>query len=271
MGQALFSRAQNSADISSESLLDLTSALSSSHPAAKIVVIAHSLGARVTLEALRSACVLGQARILWDSLVLLQGAVPAISLHKWEVADLHNESYVESNSGKYADGVKCVGQLIFTCSEKDSTLSEWFQFDATWLGESRPPGGVPTLPLGWSSDPSAEYLAIGSCFDTADKTEMVPKEPESHVTIRELTRIEPRRPSIFSEPGPPDLEAFFIFSNWRIDHPHVHRIHISEKADGQMLDWHSPLWSPRGHSIVSDIWTLVMQEIKSSGEPQPAR
>src|SRR5581483_6232752 len=49
---------------------------------AKIVIITHSLGTQVVLEALKTLCSSYQHAII-DNLILVQGAVPFYSLYHW--------------------------------------------------------------------------------------------------------------------------------------------------------------------------------------------
>jgi hypothetical protein len=105
---------------------------------------------------------------------------------------------------------------------------------------------------GQSSDPRAEVIAIGSCFDESDKAELVPKiDPPGSVSVADKMMKEMYEPN---GPGIPQLasprvgieEAFFLFNNWRIDHRNVSRINISVGGNDQNLDWHSPLRDSRG-------------------------
>lgn len=260
LGARRFSLAQKAADISSKSLADFIVKLSAEFPSAKTVVIAHSLGAHVALEALKELCESKKNTVIVDSVVLVEGAVLAISLYKWTVTDiLSQRGYVEHNSGRYANDIRCAGHLLYTISEKDTTLLSWFQRDETWIPTPRTPGTLPVMP--WSSDPTVGISAIGSPFNTGDKLESI-----------EETRI----PDEFGERGKspekvgrlsmPKLAALFKFTDWRIDHPNVEALNISEGEEKRpaIVDWHSPIFDEAGLNILENIWKRVLNGFRRS-------
>lgn len=255
-----FSRAQRVAEISSEALLDLSGFLRATNPNTKIIVVAHSLGAKVALEALSHSCIEEGNQFLWESLVLVQGAVHAVSLHNWEVRDLYNNpSYSEKNSGQYAAALRCVRQLIVTCTPKDTVLSSAFELDETWINDRRYTGTLPTLPQGLSSDPKTGVHAIGICFDRSDKSQIIPKIRPAHLErIEKLLKGEKLIPKYSVSLPYREHEAFLVFSDWRVNHPHFHELDISHGHFSDGGDWHSPLQDTRGQYIVDSIWRYLI-------------
>lgn len=147
LGTTRFSAAQKAADVSSKSLADVIVQLSRETTKAKTVIIAHSLGAHVVLEALKKLYESSNTGVLVDSLVLVQGAVCATSLYKWTVTDIIIErKYVEYNCGRYANSIQCAGHLLYTISEKDKTLLKWFKFDEKLMPSHYERSTLPDLP-----------------------------------------------------------------------------------------------------------------------------
>lgn len=253
-----FSTAQKAADVSSISLADVIVQLSRETTKAKIVIIAHSLGAHVALEALKKVCEFNNNGVLVDSLVLVQGAVLATSLYKWTVTDIISEiKYVEYNCGRYANSIQCAGHLLYTISEKDKTLLKWFKFDEKLMPSHYECSTLPDLP-GYG-DPQVRITAIGSPFDGWNKLEPVP-EPQFPKVNDYGNR---REPSYLKLPQIPKFAAMLYFTDWRIDHPNVQCLNISEDKENHadIDDWHSTIFDEAGLYILENIWRRVIDGI----------
>jgi pimeloyl-ACP methyl ester carboxylesterase len=265
LGQIWFSATQKAAEASSPSLADLMTTLSQEAPSARTVIIAHSLGAQVALEALKSLCETRGEQMLLDSLVLVQPAVIVTSVYKWTVDDILSQSdHVQDNSGRYADIIRCAGHFLYTYSEKDDTLLRWFKTDEKWMGTARPPGTLPSMP--WSSDPDSRFTALGSPFVAEDKLEGIPRIRETDPLRSRDPREAPRMELAPPELG--DMEVLFVFSDWRIDHPNAEGVDISKDADkhSEIRNWHSPIFDEAGGSLFGEIWTRVTEGL---GAPRP--
>ena len=114
-GREDFGAAQRAADVSATSLTHFIAHISQGLEGGRIVLMAHSLGVRVALEALR--------RVPVDSAVFVQGAVPVTSIYRSTAANVLSESTpVESCWGRYADVIRNAGHLLYTFTRDDDVL-----------------------------------------------------------------------------------------------------------------------------------------------------
>lgn len=140
--------ASNTASVFSEFLKTIVSEAKG----AKIVVVTHSLGTEVVLEALKMTP-RPPGTPLINSLVMVQGAVPFYSIYRWKVRiTFLNPSdgkvrpdIVEQCSGEYADAINSVSQVIYTRSANDHTLGHAYSLYKEVLDATTAPCDLPIL------------------------------------------------------------------------------------------------------------------------------
>ena len=286
-GKLQFSKAQHAAAISSKALADFLGYLAQKTPSAKTVIMAHSLGTQVALDAVkdlyeRGQCGTQQDRLQFDSLVLIQGAVPAISLYTWTV-DLTVETinllpgvdptkryqeYKEHTtvSGRYVSSLKCTRQLLYTVSKEDKVLGKWmFQFDEFWLPYNSPrTASRPDLP--YFSGARLEVVAIGSPFDESVREETVGSLLEP---LNPMEKQRSRKDQLGHAGGKDYVrqQVRSRYSGWKVVHPNFKAITVSDyvqdhKSIQDQNWWHSPIFDDTGWYLVEEIWKDVIQALQ---------
>lgn len=258
LGAVLFSAAQNAADVSSGSLANLILKLSKDHSAARIIIVAHSLGARVVLEMLNHISKVDDRSTIIDTLVLVQGAVSSTDIYYWTADDILSETdIVENHKGKYSDSIRRVRHFIYTVSDKDTILLDLFTLDEKWIPTKFGNTFLPDLPN--YGQPETRRNALGSPFNLEDRLMGIPQTASPFKALPEL--LDNSRP-IVNIPNLRDIKfvALYRFGNWKINHPKVTQLNISEGADEtiDIEDWHSLIFDKRGLYVVKNIWKHVV-------------
>ena len=255
LGPSNFATAQRAADVSATSLTHFIAHVSQGLQGGKIVLMAHSLGVRVALEALR--------RVPVDSAVFVQGAVPVTSIYRWTATNVLSESSpVESCTGRYADVIRNAGHLLYTFTRDDSVLATWFSSKEWYL----PHDEVCFLPIFDSQysvvkSQAVRSRAIGSPFDTEGVLEAIgkPRPLEDR-----LSQSGAREPGVLPK-GPflQDLAALYKF-RFHLEHPNVERVDLSTlRSSGvRVADWHTPIFEKTGASVVELLWRRVLAALK---------
>lgn len=268
LGKYNFGNAQRAADVSSNSLADFIAQISDQNENIRIVLISHSLGARVALESLRRLSQDQNKQRFVDSLVIIQGAVAATSIYKWTATDILSESTpVESCSGRYSDSIRTARHLLYTVSKDDGELSTWFS-TKEWYKPYDKKCFLPyfdkvyEIPL---KSGAVRSLAIGTPFDTEAVLELIPKtllpsEDPSRLSARILGYPrEPRIGQTLSQSPFTDPAVIYKFQ-FRIDHPNVERLDLSDFSG--IKDWHSPIFDIAGAQIVEQLWHHVLEALE---------
>ena len=244
-----FSRSQQAAKGTASSFVDFLETILLEAKGAKIVVITHSLGAEVVLEALASLPSLN-GRTLVDSLILVQGAVPFYSVYRWTVSTdmvgVDVETTTEECSGRYATAIRSTGQLLYTISGSDRVL--WVPY---LFHEIISPSESPCV---MRNDTAR---ALGRPVDTRDGLEILPPVLKMPAP--------PYRPKSNAFPiVPPAGSVMMRFKNMQISHPNAVSLSIDRYEDtsadleGRMFSGHSVLFKSNGRYIVLDLWKRVV-------------
>lgn len=266
-GNLEFDDAQASATATGPLLAQIVATLRKQNPGAHLTVVAHSLGAKVSLEALGHLCRQEASGSKIDALVLIQPAVRALSVYEWSsTVRTMNWRADETNAGEYSRHIRCTKNLVYTVTKHDSVLGRWFILNETMSPDPRPPLIVPMMPWIPEAFEHAGAIALGLPFEPEPLTEMIP-DPFDQKRWERLMRL----PDRFGRHGLPELDDFapsigpntvFIdYENWRIPHPRVHRVDISNATDRTMPgeEWHSPLMQSTGPEVVARIWRILRQ------------
>jgi pimeloyl-ACP methyl ester carboxylesterase len=247
-GGVNFSRAQHAAKATASSFADFLETVSLEAKGAKIVVITHSLGAEVVLEALKSLPSLNGGTLV-DSLILVQAAVPFYSVYRWTVSTSmvgYDLKTTEECSGQYATAISSTGQLLYTISGSDRVLG--FSY---LVHEMIDPSESPCV----IRDVAAR--ALGRPVDTRDGLTTVPPPK---------TLTSPYKPKSNAIPiMPPDGSVMIWFKNMQISHPNAVFLSIDKYEDtstdleSRVLPGHSVLFESNGRYIVRDLWEHVVE------------
>jgi pimeloyl-ACP methyl ester carboxylesterase len=135
----LFSDSQQAAKDTAPAFVDFLKTVLREAKGTRTVIVTHSLGAEVVLEALGSAAGLGS---VVDGLILVQAAVPAYLLSRWTVSFQTGSDFLadvmikpenrEERRGRYAIATRSVRELVYTFSAKDEVLNYLFRFSEVW-------------------------------------------------------------------------------------------------------------------------------------------
>jgi pimeloyl-ACP methyl ester carboxylesterase len=240
-----FSRSQQAAKATASSFADFLETVLLEAKGAKIVVITHSLGAEVVLEALASLPSLN-GRTLVDSLILVQGAVPFYSVYRWTVSTSIVGDDVEITtecSGQYATAIRSTAQLLYTISGTDRVLGFVYLFHELISPSERP-----------CDTRSGAARALGRPVDTGEWSTIVPppKIPDP-----------PYMPKSHTFPILPVDSMIMRFKNMQISHPNAVSLSIDRYEDtstdleGRIFPGHSVLFESNGRYIVRDLWKRV--------------
>lgn len=261
-GEWYFGTAQAAADHSAKSLADFISYLWRDVDRRRIVLIAHSLGSRVALEALSHLSQGRDGQVLVGSLVLVQGAVEATTIRKWTAKDLlSGTAPIESCGGPYADTIRHAGQLLYTFSKDDTVLLTAFGNKEWYLPHVRAKCFLPYYDRIYSlmKDGAARSSAIGSPF----KESFVEIVPTMKLLGRDPTLVPKwdRHRDRFIERVPSLESSAQYWFDFRIDHPNVERIDLDAiSASGAGIEnWHSPIFGASGAPIVTLLWRRVLE------------
>lgn len=279
-----FSRAQTAASQAAKYLADLLSQLRKR----RIILIAHSLGAAVAMEALSEVPQTAESPS-FHAIILIQGAIPVASLRTWSykitvrfpAAETHDRiagrkphpGYIEEGEGVgcYVDAASKARHLIVTRSADDITLSRMYATDEMFV-----PGlcqGPRVFPVeGETVRTLPQTLAIGSGMDREEifriHRELMPEDPG---TISDPWGA-PENPGNFVPTlRPPDdsqvlLERAETYS-FKIPHPSYHEIHLSRLSGWRpFFDWHSPLnYRTMRADLLGQIWHILDQRDGAAG------
>jgi pimeloyl-ACP methyl ester carboxylesterase len=265
-GEGLFSRAQHAAENTGHVFADFLGAVARQAPGARIVVLTHSLGAEVVLEALRGMQE-AHERAAVDNLILVQGAVPAHSVYQWTVkyqqipsgpSEQMKPEQVDQCTGRYAGAIRMARQFVYTFSANDQVLAnEWdlgpFRVNEFLLPQTQP-CELPVL-IG-SGGMVLRVQALGSPFDTGDRTEMLPPPKIFEPPAEGAKKLAPSPIQVL----PPAM--VFHYNNFKIDHPNVERLDIASAEDDAPYTpfhhgGHSVLFQAAGRQVVEELWRLA--------------
>ena len=245
---------------------DFLGAVARQAPGARIVVLTHSLGAEVVLEALRGMQE-AHERAAVDNLILVQGAVPAHSVYQWTVkyqqipsgpSEQMKPEQVDQCTGRYAGAIRIARQFVYTFSANDQVLAnEWdlgpFRVNEFLLPQTQP-CELPVL-IG-SGGMVLRVQALGSPFDTGDRTEMLPPPKIFEPPAEGAKKLAPSPIQVL----PPAM--VFHYNNFKIDHPNVERLDIASAEDDAPYTpfhhgGHSVLFQAAGRQVVEELWRLA--------------
>jgi len=261
LGEHRFGRAQTAADSSSLVLRETIRSLKRREPQARLVVMTHSLGARVALEAITRGCDGGTNGFRIWGLALLQPAVQAGSLYSWNYSESYRDgerNWVSKaavrRSGEYDSGLRCVEHLFYTTSRNDDVLDTFFAAKELFVPHYRPES--------WSKRPM-DGGALGSPFTT--------KAGSFGAYQPQL-----RDPSQRNWPGRgglmPDyhlkgeLVAFLKWTKPTIDHPDCWSVNLTPGLMWWMTDvtqaflqrsWHSAMFGS-ARWVLDDAWLMLL-------------
>lgn len=240
-----FAGAADRADIVSEPVAKLISKIDQATGKAPIVVIAHSLGARVALGAL------GQlpTGIHIDVLMLVQPAIPAASIYDWRGSDTYNRLYpgriawdTPTTPCQFATAIDRAARVIVTTSVRDTDLSIWFRLGRELIAEGC-----------W---PLRSAPALGLPYSAEDHSDVYPGYPRfwedrNRLTNRKILGLEPADPpgSQRSLRDTPALAAIVDYT-FEISHPSVEFVSLEELLDAPPADWHSPFEGSHGEALI---------------------
>jgi pimeloyl-ACP methyl ester carboxylesterase len=252
-GEISFGTAQAAADATAPSLAILIERLA--QPRRKVVVIAHSLGARVALESLFD---LPPRDPPWiDSLVLVQAAVPATDLLKWTaVNELSETEAIVHCAGRYADAIHNARQVVYTHSTRDDTLLRWFTMKEDWA----PTHDKCFLPL-FGADGQAGAIALGSPFASTALELLPPPRLPLQPRRQSGLMIDPFREPLRKDPGEIAIEfpAALYKYEFRWDHPDHEEVDLDALPGdfSSIANWHSPIFGDNGALIARALWSHV--------------
>ncbi len=267
-GRLAFSKSRQAADDTAPSFADFLATVVREAKGARLVILTHSLGAEVVLEALEALRHTNGHPVV-DTLILVQGAVPFYSLYNWTVKigvlnpsdAVTRPDYIKQCSGKYATAIELASQVIFTVSAKDLVLGRAYYYYNELIG---PPTAPCDLPIFHGVDD--RVTALGSPIDTGDRSELIesPKMPEP------IHRPQPQAPVIQILPPPNSL--WITFTDMKIKYPHVSPVPIAAYEDtstdvlGETFPGHSVLFQRNGRKIVQELWNRIAERIGETGK-----
>jgi hypothetical protein len=271
-GLLRFSEAQTSAENTALAFSELLTEVTIEAPSARIVILTHSLGSEVALEALRLRKLATQSGV--DALLLVQPAVPAYSIYRWTVTyQLMPEpgkqpprEQVDQCNGRYVSAAQLATQLIYTFSAKDKVLVGNFN-----LAPFRVDGFLNPLPINCELPPdpfigvSMATIPLGGPFSAKDQWRYLPPP----LPIRNGPK----------QSNPPPLPSFgpgwmvFHFKDFAVGHPHPRGLEIGKYRDlhGGMLSGHSVLFEDSGEPIVEDLWRCYVSSVSDLISPEDLR
>lgn len=234
-------------------ILDRFVSTSDGHP---VIVIAHSLGARVALSAMNR--LQGPAKI--DLLALVQPAVPYASIYDWSGKDVYNSLFDSNHPDprrripwdtsvtpcEFASGIDRAARVIITQSWHDDTLDLPFEVGRLPVAEDCwPVDGDPALGRPFKLPPSRRVVYPGT---------PLPWEDMTRPSIRVIHGLDPfdipEHERAIPELREPD--AIVVYSFY-LSHPATEFIDLGSILDVPPADWHSPLTGPSGRSLVAAI------------------
>jgi pimeloyl-ACP methyl ester carboxylesterase len=261
-----FSASQHAAEITAHALVDFLTTLRHELPQSKIVVIAHSLGAYLVLEALKEFDESYPSGVFLDSLALVQGAVPAYSLYKWTVTggtipDFDKPIYRNLCVGRYVEHTRAVRQLVYTYSERDDVLTnirhKFILPSAGFFAIAQKWNALPEeCELPWYPAKSVDLIPLGIPFETVSRLAFVPmprpKVPQQQNRSRESYVV----PIQLAQLG----DQWFRYDDWSMDSS-IQALKLPLDSQSKVLEsWHSPIFDATNAidaQIVESIWTRV--------------
>jgi pimeloyl-ACP methyl ester carboxylesterase len=261
-GKLNFSTSVRAANITASVLSEFLETILNKAKGAKIVIVTHSLGTEVALEALKRTPLQHGVPFV-TSLVIIEGAVPFFSIYRWKVTitflnpsdGKERPDIVEQCSGEYADAINSASQVIYTSSANDHALVHAYPLYREVLDTSTVPCDLPIL-----QGQDDRIVALGSPVDTRDRSELVqpPELPMPGTTGRRpVPQIQPHPNSVLIN-----------YKNMKIEHPHVTAVSIANYPDtdspAYFSEGHSVVFESNGRRIVQDLWSRVAPGIENS-------
>lgn len=264
-GEKRFPTAQRSAAITASAFADFLRTVVKEAGGARTLILTHSLGAEVALEALRIMRE-SSATPVADCLILVQGAVPAYSVYRWRVSyqqlpgagDKMRPEQVDQCGGRYADAIQMTKHFVYTLSTKDKVLWNQWEMAPFELSERFMPLTQPCqLPV-WpgSGGTVVRVTALGSSFNTKDRGEVIPPSK-----LYQSPSARNARQGFHPFQILPAGSIVFQYTDFRIDHTRVDRRDIStaqDSSDSGRFRGHSVLFTEAGLPVVEDLWELAL-------------
>ena len=273
-----FSRAQKIATKASEPLSALLSLALDSDRFDSIIVVAHSLGAQVAMDALTYLKSSGVEEDAISAVVLVQGAILGVSVRSWdgemeirhpsaEIHCLYRDDFdcrppitfeYASGQGSYFFSSQLAEKLVVTISELDTTLRRFFSFDELHRPSDIMRPETTIIPGQLLPRLDVQTLAIGNPFPFKRaynffQPVLVPSIPDDN------DFDDPLQPRL-SPPDPIEvLEQTTITYTFMMEHPGYHEIQLERLPIPE--DWHSPLYSKATReALLNQVWNLVFQD-----------
>ena len=221
-----------------------------------VVVIAHSLGARVALSALNELSLPGQV----DLLALIQAAVPAASIYDWEGTDVYNNLFDENHPDprrripwdtpmtpcEFAPALDRAAHVLITQSGKDRTLGTYFEIGRQLTAEDCwPIENDPALGRPFQLPPPRRVVFPGTPLPWGDLT---------RPSVRLFLGLDPFDIPEIDRAVPELREPDAIIDyNFVLSHASTEFIDLEDVVEVSPNDWHSPLYGPSGRSILAVI------------------
>lgn len=269
-----FSSAQNAASGSAQFLHALLDQLASTPGIERTIVIAHSLGAHVTMEALYVAYAAGTRDPIMDALVLVQGAIPAVSIRSWrseietrfpslEVYSLVYDDIewpepitttYESGFGRYYFSSRLAKQLIVTTARWDESLRTWFAVDELHAPFERSRPNTMPVPGRIFPDGEVKVMAIGTPFPDNPVYDIWQPVKHPMADWRRSDRWDEFDRRIELQPDPTEiLLQSKVKYDFEIGHPNFH--HVPLELLIRPTEWHSPLADEESRKdLLDEIW-----------------
>ncbi|RDL46769.1 hypothetical protein BLJAPNOD_06428 [Ensifer sp. M14] len=245
----------------------------------EIVLIGHSLGASVVMDAVSQLPLANDADISFRALILIQAAIPIASLRTWSykitsrnpAAEIHDriagrkppDPYVEEGTGTgcYVVAALKAQDLIVTYSKDDITLSRMYATDEIFLpGRCQGPRLLPVEGKPVRSLPQTVAVGLGIAKAQNVGIHRLPMPPSpSDYADRFREKEDWDKPSLRP---PDDSQVRFELTeayDFRIAHPSYHELDLEQMPGWRFLfDYHSPLNHPTMRAYVLDqIWRIL--------------
>jgi pimeloyl-ACP methyl ester carboxylesterase len=260
LSEARFIAARSAAETTVPAFEDFIRSLRSDYPSARIVIVAHSLGGYLTLEAMTRFDESAHTGVFADSLTLLQAAAPAYSLHEWNMSyyvgtDLDKAVQQTRCIGRYVEHHRAVRQLIYTTSERDEALTDagrMFMPAGGWFGFAQIMKPL-NVTCGAPDQSGVDRVSIGHPFDPTAMWSFPPPTPPAAPEPIPSTSPATSVPRPYAPPVRlPSIST--KYDGWTID-PSFIRIPLPAGADA-----HSAILQDAddvARKTVKDIWTRV--------------
>ncbi|WP_375691333.1 alpha/beta hydrolase [Pseudooceanicola sp. LIPI14-2-Ac024] len=273
-----FSNRQGAATIAAMPLSRLLLAAIRDNRVGEIVVIAHSLGAQVAMDALDNLARAGIAPGGVDAVILVQGAIPAVSIRAWSgTMEVRHPAYEQwclvrddfrckppivvehgSGAGRYFGSSLVAGTLIVTTANYDRTLWHAFGTDELHMPSDQSRPQTTPRPGRILSGGEVRSLAIGNPFPEGNAYNIFAPVMMPDITGGRGMGAEFGAGAIpLAPPDPLDvMEQTTITYAFDLQHPRYHEIPLEglPKPD----DWHSPLATDATReALLAEVWRII--------------